>query len=262
MNWNPLRRLILLQQMPTDPAIRQANSTLDRLIIEFDSAENVIKQLSQSIKKLSDEILCMARFESKLFDDIVGSKLFDSDQSVKQTLEDWQSFTVQSSQIGDEYVIHLQRSLLDPIKKLQQTFKDLKLAIRFHEKLNLTVSKYQRRVTQYSDKTKTGTTVVKLEESKRALTIAQGEFARNSQVLVNDLSKFLSGSVEMLRPLLEGFMAAEVAWIQACKQSLDGKVNSTAQNQSVSGVGLADRLKDMQESFKSLGSLSICLDTK
>lgn len=259
MNWNVLKKLPLIHRSELDSSTQNANETLEKLVAEFDSAENVTKSLYQAAKKLPDHILCMGKFETKLTDDLSSSNLFVSDEIMRSIVEEWHSFAFVSNTVGDEYVITLQKTLIEPLKQLKLAFAELRSAIRLHDSIQFDVIKFQRKVASYSDKEKTGANLVKLQESKQALSASQREFSKRTQQLVNDLSKFLSGSVEMLQPLLEGFIAAEVAWIRACKRSLDSKTNMSSINAFETH---SDRLKTIEESFKSLGSLSICSDTK
>lgn len=255
MNWNPLRRLPLNQRPELDSATQSANEALEKLIADFDSAENITKLLYQSAKKLPDHILCTGKFETKLTDEISSSNIFSNDEFMSSIVEEWHNFAFVTNAIGDEYVITLQKSLIEPLKQLRQAFSDLRAQIRLHETIQFDVVKYQRKVASYSDKEKTGANLVKLEESKQAFAASQKEFSRRTQMLVNDLTKFLAGSVEMLQPLLEGFIAAEVAWIRASKRCIESKTHITSATNLESQQ---ERSKSIEDTFKRISALSIC----
>lgn len=242
-----------------DPTTQSASEQLEKLVAEFDSCENVTKSLQQSAKKLLDQILCMGKFELNLTDELSSSNIFVNDDFMRIVIEEWHSMAFVNNTVGDEYVISLQKTLVEPLKQLKQAFAELRAQIRLHEAIQLDVIKFQRKVSSYGDKEKTGSNLVKLQENKQALAASQKEYSRQTQQLVNDLTKFMSGSIEMLRPLLEGFIAAEIAWIQACKRTMDGKshIIMTTEVQSQ-----PDRLKSIEDSFKALGALSICSDSK
>lgn len=259
MSWNPLRRLPSIQKPELDSLTQNANETLERLVVEFDSAENVTKALYQAAKKLPDHILCTGKFETKLTDDLSSSDVFMNDEYMRTIVEEWHSFAFVSNTIGDEYVITLQKTLIEPLKQLKNAFSELRSAIRLHDSIQFDVIKFQRKVASYNEKEKTGANLVKLQESKQALAASQREFAKRTQILVNDLSKFLAGSVEMLQPLLEGFIAAEVAWVRACKRSLESKSHL---NNTTALEVQSDRFKTIEDTFKSMASLSICTDSK
>lgn len=259
MSWNLLRRLPLNQRPDLDSVTQSANEALEKLIVEFDSAENVTKSLYQAAKKLPDHILVAGKFESKITDDITSSNVFANDEYMMNIIDEWHSFTYVSNTIGDEYVITTQKSLIEPLKQLKKAFADLRAAIRLHESIQFDVIKYQRKVASYSDKEKTGTNLVKLEENKQAFAASQKEYAKRTLILINDLTKFLSGSLGMLQPLLEGFMAAEIAWIKASKRCLDSKSHiASATNLETQSI----RLRNIEDTFKSMSSLSICSDSK
>lgn len=239
--------------------MQNANETFEKLLAEFDSAENITKALQQAAKKLPDHILCTAKFETKLVDDLSSSNIYAEDERMRAIIEEWHSFASLSSGIGDEYVITIQKSVLEPLKKLRQAFSDLRASIRVHDAIQLDVIKFQRKVAAYGDKEKTGANLVKLQECKQSLTASQREFANYTTNLINELSKFLAGSLEMLQPLLEGFIAAELAWTRACKRSLDSKSRiidaTTFETQS-------ERLRLIEDNFRSMNSLSICSETR
>lgn len=279
MNWNPLRKLSLMQRPDLDSQTQNAYETLEKLIAEFESAEAATKSLHQSSKKLLDQILCMGKFETKLTDEITSANLFDSNEYMKSLLEEWHSFAFVVDTIGDEYVIGLQKTLIEPLKQLKHTFTELRAAIRLHESTQLDVIKFQRKVNSYSEKEKTGPNLVKLQEAKQSLENSQKEYARRTQTLANDLSNFLAGSEKLLQPLLEGFIAAEVAWVRACKRALETRshmcladapgsqsltrqadtpmVGIAQQQQQPAQSSSSERLKNIEDSFRAMGMLSI-----
>lgn len=256
MNWNPLKRSALSQQRPElDSTTQSANEQLERLVAEFDNAEHTTKTLLQSGRKLLDQVLCMGKFETKLTDQLSAANVFTNDTFMQSVIEEWHSFAFVSNSIGDEYVIGLQQKLIEPLKQLKHAFGELRAQIRLHESIQLDVIKFQRKVASYNEKEKTGTNLVKLQESKDALTASRREYARRTQILVNELSKFLTGSLEMLKPLLEGFIAAELAWVRACKRSIDIRSHITT---TTSIQTQSDRLKTIEDTFKALDGLSVC----
>lgn len=266
MIWNNLRKLSLMQRPEMDTMTQNANETLEKLINEFESAENITKSLHQAAKKLPDHILCTGKFETKLSDELLSSNLFAHDEFMRGIIDEWHSFAFVSNTIGDEYVITTQKTLIEPLRQLKQAFGELRTAIRLHDSIQFDVIKFQRKVASYSEKEKTGANLVKLEETKQALAASQREFARRTQLLINDLSKFLKGSVDMMKPLLEGFIAAEVAWIRACKKTIDSKpsISSITGGHSVNGElgGPSARSKAIDEKIQALSSLTICSELR
>lgn len=258
MNWNPLRKSTLNRPV-LDPTTQNANLALERLISDFEAAENATKSLYLAVKKLPDTILCTGKFETKLTDELSSSNIFTNDESMRSLMDEWHSFAFQSNTIGDEYVISLQKTLIDPIKRLKQAFAGLRLAIKQHDSKQMQLSKWQRKVACHSEKERTGANLVKLEQSKKMLATSQNEFARSTQILLNDLSKFITGSLEMLKPLLEAFIAAEVAWVKACKQSLDSKEQVI---RTIEQMSASERIRNIEDSMKRMSSLSICSDSK
>lgn len=258
MNWNSLVRTHLkrFQQRPDlGSTTENVSDQLERLIAEFDSAENVAKSLSQSAKKLLDQVLCMGKFEVTLAESTLNSDAFAEDSSMQTILEEWNSLAVVDNTIGDEYVMSLQKTLIEPMKQLKKAFAELRAQIRLMEAVQLDMIKFQRKVSSYNSKEKTGQNLVKLQENKQALAASQTEFARQSEQLVNDLTKFNTGSMEMLKPLLEGFIAAELAWIEARKRTLNQRSRLMA---ATSAQTQTDRLKVVEDKFGRLDKLSIC----
>lgn len=259
MNWNPLKRSTLNARPEMDSITQNASETLARLVAEFDSAENVTKSLYLTAKKLPDHILCTGKFETKLTDDLSSANLFSRDEFMQNIMEEWHDFAFVNNTIGDEYVVSLQRTLMEPLKQLKQAFCELRAAIRLHDSVQQDVIKFQRKVASHGEKERTGANLVKLQESKQSLAASQKEYANRTQTLINDLSKFLTGSVDILQPILEGFIAAEVAWARACKRNMDNRTHITATTQVETQ---SDRLKNIEDSFRAMGSLSICADTR
>lgn len=258
MSWNLFKRSSLFQHR-TELESSTKSEQLERLVAEFDSAENVTKSLQQSAKKLLDQLLCMGKFETKLTDELSAANIFENDELMKSVIEEWHSFAFVSNTIGDEYVISLQKTLIEPLKQLKQAFADLRVKIRLHDAIQLDVIKFQRKLASYSEHEKTGTNLVKMKRVEESLNASRKELAYQTKSLVDDLSHFLTGSIEMLTPLLEGFIAAEVAWVRACNRSMDSRSQIASTTEMLTS---SDRMKNIEDSFRALGVLSICSDSK
>jgi hypothetical protein len=262
MNWNSLVRSHLkrFQQKPdSGSANENASEQLERLIAEFESAENVTKSLSQSAKKLLDQVLCMGKFEMTLTEGLISSAVFAEDVAMQGVLDEWSSLAIVDNKIGDEYVITMQKTLVEPLKQLKRAFAEIRAQIRLMETVQLDVIKFQRKVSSYNSKDKTGQNLVKLQENKQALAASQAEFARQTEQIVKDLTTFNTGSMEMLKPLLEGFVAAELAWIQARKRTINQRSRLVS---ATSARTQPEWIKSIEESFKKIGALSICSSSK
>lgn len=279
MSWNFLRKPVsskLYQPQDLDQATINANLALSVQLTEFNAAETCLKSLYTSIKKIQDNILCTGKLETKLTTDLVNAKLYierDDDQddsremTMDEAIETWRTIALSSYSLNENYVISLQRYVIDPMKRLKQAFTDLRLAIRAHEVTQNNLNKWQRKVSKYGDKRRTGNNLVRVEEAKRQLSLAQGEFSRSSQRLLEDLSHFLSGSPELRRPLVEAFAEAEVAFMEANRRIVKSQMRNESRLASMKGrskfassASFSSRhsLVQSNDCFRKLDQLSIC----
>lgn len=279
MSWNFLRKPVsskLYQPQDLDQATINANLALSVQLTEFNAAETCLKGLYTSIKKIQDNILCTGKLETKLTGDLINAKLYierDDDQDDSQELtmdeaiETWRQIALSSYSLDENYVITLQRYVIDPMKRLKQAFTDLRLAIRTHEMKQNNLNKWQRKVTKYGDRRRTGNNLVRVEEAKRQLSLAEGEFSQSSQRLLEDLSHFLSGGTELRRPLLEAFAEAEIAFMEASRRIVRAQMRNESRLASTKGrfktastTSFSSRhsLGQPNECFRKLDQLSIC----
>lgn len=262
MSWSSLRSLTLRHnRADLDPVCQSENELLDRLVSEFETVEGVAKTINQAARKLSAQILCTSRFELSLTNNLsYRTSLFMQDNFMRDILDGWSSFASTSQQLGDEYVLSLKKSLIEPLQLMQRAFHELRAKIKTHNNLELIVIKLQRKVANYHDKERTGSNLVKVQEIRKMLAVRRQEFSRLTQQLVASLSRFLTESLLTLRPMLEEFIAAELAWIHSSKRSMERRLFSPFQCDWVQSQGARNR--SMEDSMRALGSLSICSDSR
>lgn len=299
MSWNPFKRSIstssrLNQPQDLDQATVNASLALGKLLTQFELAESSLKAFYSSVKKVQDHILCTGKFETKLTSELASSRLHIEDendddycQTMDMAIASWRSIALASNTLGENFVITLQRYVIDPMKQLKQAFIDLRVAIRLHDMKQNQIVRLQRKVSKYSEKKKTGKNLVQFEEAKRQLSQAEGDYSQNIQILLNDLTKFLSGSTKLRKPLVEAFAGAELAFMESSKKIVDEQLETSAQggkkfgsscftqqrgeaqsstssssgpqfkNQSATFSGFSSS-NIINESFRKLDELSIC----
>lgn len=199
----------------------------------------------------------MNKVESKITNDLSSSNQFTDDQNLRNILEKWHSFACDSNAAGEDYVVALQKVLLNPLKQMRQAFADMRNAIKTRESVHSDMLKFQKKVIYYNEREKTGTNLVKLEESRQAFNSSQSEYTRRTEALTKELSHFLSGTVSLFQPSLEGYITSEIGWIHNCQTSFDNQLNLPAIKQDQSVVELS---KTIEENFVNMSKLSICSD--
>lgn len=254
-SWNILKKAVRRFKPDFDYRTQEASQILDRLIVEFDGIENAVRSLNQTAKKIPDILLAQNKFDLKLVEDLSNARLFDSDEQMKNVIEEWHKIASDANSIGDDYIITLQKTFNNSIKQLRQSFAEMKSAIRLREAIYSDVIKYSRKVVLYEEREKTGTNMVKLAEAKQDLIASQEEFSKRTFALTSELSKFLHSGIDMFHPSLEAFIASEMVWIRTCQRSINNQPTINEAIRYEREVGSRKRIID--ESFERLNSLSI-----
>lgn len=249
------------RQCQLDPSTDNANEHLDQLIGNLESNEHVSKTIQQSATKLIDEVLLLGKLETNLTHDLTcKTNIFICDERIRDILEDWYSFAGIQNNLTSEYVITLKKNLIEPLKLLKHAFDEIKTQIRANCALQLVVIKLQRKMAGFVDRPMTGKNLVKKQELRRTLITTQTEYAKQTQKLINDLTKFSSGGMEMLTPLLSRFLSSEIVWVHSSKRAI--QLQTYCLDSSYLHENPADRIRTIDDTMRSLDALSICRESR
>lgn len=174
-------------------------------------------------------------------------------EELRKIVEDWHTFGCESKKNGEDLVINIQKTVIDPLKQFQGAFAEMKNALKRKEQLQNDCLKYNQKVQKYSDKEKTSNNLVKLEAAKNSLGLAQEEYQVQQDVLARELPLFIESRIDYFQPSLAAFIRSETQYWGDNVQSFNDHNSTIAATNFTS----ADITRLQQQRLNSINTLSI-----
>lgn len=172
---------------------------LDKQINRLNSTETATKKVHKEAKKLSDVLLANNRFDCKLTNDLSNSVLCQQHETeLRMLVEDWHSYNSETAHHGEDFVLNLQKTIVDPLKKFQGAYSEVKVAIKKRDQLHQECQKFTAKIAKFKEKEKTAQNIVKIDQAKNAQTSAEEDFQQQNDLLLHELPLFLDSRVGRL----------------------------------------------------------------
>jgi len=211
MSWNPLKKLGKSQSMVgSQPVI--SNENIDNNVTALNQAEVTTKKLHKECKRLTDGILSVNRFESKMTTDLSNSVLCQEDPHLRSVVEEWHTFTVESINNGEQFATIIRKTVTEPLKTWQKAFNEVKDCVKRYEQLRSNLAKYNQKKHKYTEKEKTSHNILKLKNISEDVTNTQQEYNIETQVLNRDIPLFIDSRVDYFQPSLAALIRSEAQY--------------------------------------------------
>lgn len=185
----------------------------DRVLRRLSLAEAATNRVKKESKKVNEALLAMNRAEVKLTDDLSNSSLCQQHEpQLRELTEEWHTFNRQLTNCTDDLNINIQLIVLEPVKRLQLAFKEVRALLKKRDHCHSEIESYSNKVAKLSTKEKTGPNLVKLEQIKQQLAAHEQEFAKYNQLIMDQLSPFIDARIDYFQPCLEGLVRAEALY--------------------------------------------------
>jgi hypothetical protein len=99
---------------------------------------------------------------------------------------------------------------VEPLKRYTANFTNVQMELKKREQLLQDCSRCQQKVTKYTGKEKTGTNIVKLQNSKAALNSAKDEVLKQNAQLLQEIPYIRNTRIEYFQPSLEALIRGQV----------------------------------------------------
>ncbi|XP_013383159.1 bridging integrator 3 [Lingula anatina] len=170
------------------------------------------KKLYKDMKRCTEAAAALSKCESKMSQDLVASSLCQSEPDLLLLVEDWNAAVVRLDLLMQEMNTNAQKAVVEPMKKFNSVFPSVQSAIKKREQSLQEYNKCQSKVEKYQDRERTGPTVVKLENAKKALNAAKEEFEYLNSQLMEDMPRLYEGRMEYFRPCFQALIRSQVAY--------------------------------------------------
>jgi amphiphysin len=220
MSWNPLRKFSSggvkgtgagSSQMGSNSSVVPKDSEdMEKQLMRLTAAETSTNKLKRDAKKLNESIIALNRIDCKLTNDLSNSTLCqEHEPHLRLLTEEWHTFNYQSTKCADDLSVNVHRIIVDPVKKLQQSYKEIRVLLKKRDHLHQEIVGLTAKVSKLAEKEKTGPNLVKLEQGKTALAAAQEEFTKQNNLIEAELPDFVDARIDFFQPSLEGFVRSE-----------------------------------------------------
>ncbi|CAG2119736.1 unnamed protein product [Medioppia subpectinata] len=212
MSWNPLKKLSKSQSMVGSQQVMNINDNIETNISALNQAEVTTKKLYKECKRLNDCILSVNRFESKMTTDLSNSVLCQEDSQLRQVVEEWHTFTIESIKNGEELATIMRKTVIEPLKTWQMAFIEMRAAIKKYEQMRCDLQKLNQKKQKYTEKEKTSQNIVKLMNITEKLSNTQQDYNIETQVLNRDIPLFIESRVDYFQPSLAALIRSETQY--------------------------------------------------
>ncbi|XP_054165868.1 bridging integrator 3-like [Oppia nitens] len=207
MSWNPLKKLSKGQSLSASQTL--TNDNMETNISALNQAEATTKKLYKINKRFSDSILAMNRFESIMTTDLSNSVLCQEEEQLRSVIEEWHTFTIESIKNGEEFATTIQSTVIEPLKRWQSAFNEVRACLKRYDQLKNDLNKYNYKKQKYTEKEKTSQNILKLNNICESLTTTQKEYNLETQVLNREIPVFIESRIDYFQPSLAALIRSE-----------------------------------------------------
>ncbi|XP_050395390.1 bridging integrator 3 [Patella vulgata] len=252
MSWNPFR------SSPKKSVItRTEEREFDKEVKKLEELDQVTKKLYKDVKRSTEAKQVAAKSERKITQDLLNSTLCQTDEELKQQVEDWDRSVNKLEVYTHDMSNCVQKTVIEPMKKFSSIFPGVQTAVKKRDQALQEYQKCQMKVDKYELRDRTGINRVKQESAKKSLHAAREEFMYRNTALKEDMPKLRNGRIEYIQPSFESLINSQTTY-----NTEAFKIYSESYFQM---NGLMETTKEeykdrIQKNLSSIKSLSITVD--
>lgn len=203
--------------------------------------ESVNKKFYKDVKAYIEKLDELLKSENKLIANL--SKIVESndasslavmnnnssaDQIDTERLKSINELLNEHTRHCDHFKQTCQSSVIDPMKNLSLIFPQFSQAVNKREQSLKELSRLQKQLEKVQEKERTGPNLVKVNELKQSVQIANAQFHKENSVLMDELPKFYASRVDYIRPCVNCLIKSQLDFYEKYKNFYDqvlGKLN-------------------------------------
>ena len=276
MTWNPLQKKPFLC---VKPALSQGLSThmedreLEMCFNNLQNLEENCKKLYKEVKRYEECITNLHKMEQSMTSELTNSPLIHEDANLRKVAEHYQSVTYQMGHNTDDLAQLSQKTVVDPLKKLNPEFGAIAAALKRRDTALSEALKAKAKWEKAEKLEKTGANTVKADQAKKAWLAARDEYEAQNKLLLLELPQFYEKRVDYFQPCLQALVRSQVNFygetnglfthlVSASTESSHGQDQD--QEQAIDGPSAITKVKsdqefqeDLDKQLSALRSLSI-----
>ena len=212
-SWNPLQKK---QFLCVKPALSQGLSThmedreLEMCFNNLQNLEDNCKKLYKEVKRHEECITNLHKLEQNMSSELTNSPLIHEHSDLRKVAENYQSVTYQMGHNTDDLAQLSQKTVVDPLKKLNPEFGAIAGALKRRDTALNEALKAKAKWEKAEKQEKTGANVVRTEHAKKAWTAARDEYETQNKLLLLELPQFYEKRIEYFQPCLQALVRSQV----------------------------------------------------
>ncbi|XP_074641052.1 bridging integrator 3-like [Tubulanus polymorphus] len=226
MSWNPFKR----NDAPRRSVIsKSAEREFERDVKKLEELDECGKKLNKDTKRCIENSGTLVKTELKLSQDLTQSSLYQTDEQFKMLTDDWAHAITRLDLLTQEKNAVHTKTMVEPLKKFSSIFPGMRAAVKKRESSLQEYTRCQEKVDRYRERERTGPNIVKLEQSKKALTVAKEDFETQNQILREDLPRLYEGRIDFFEPCFQALIKTQVTYFTEAHKiysELSGKMTS------------------------------------
>ena len=213
MTWNPLQKKPFLC---VKPALSQGLSThmedreLEMCFNNLQNLEENCKKLYKEVKRYEECITNLHKMEQSMTSELTNSPLIHEDENLRKVAERYQSVTYQMGHNTDDLAQLSQKTVVDPLKKLNPEFGAIAAALKRRDTALSEALKAKAKWEKAEKLEKTGANTVKADQAKKAWLAARDEYEAQNKLLLLELPQFYEKRVDYFQPCLQALVRSQV----------------------------------------------------
>ena len=247
MSWNPFSR----NTAPKKSVIsRTEERELVKEVKKLDRLAETSRKLYKDTKRWVETNNAVAGSEHKITQDLLSCQLCQWEPEFFRQIEEWNKTVEKQAQCMRELNGTVQKTLVEPVKKLNGVLPSIDTAIKKREQSLQEYMKCQAKLEKYQDRDRTGQNIVKLDTCKKSLAAAKQEFTHQNDALKEDIPKFIDMRTEYIQPSLESLIRSQVTLNSESFKSYTELADHLGKNEENS----------IQQTLADIKALSITVD--
>ena len=142
--------------------------------------------------------------------ELSNSPLIHEHENLRKVAENYQSVTYQIGHNTDDLAQLSQKTVVDPLKKLNPEFGAIAGALKRRDTALNEALKAKAKWEKADKLEKTGTNVVRAEQAKKAWIAARDDYEAQNKLLLLELPQFYDKRVDYFQPCLQALVRSQV----------------------------------------------------
>ncbi|CAD5122499.1 DgyrCDS10923 [Dimorphilus gyrociliatus] len=222
MSWNPFQKHVIMPR--TNAISKMEEKEFEKEVRRIEMLQENSRKLYKDMKNVQEALSDQSKIESKLANEMSSSGR-DNDE-LKVLFDAWYAQVTILTSLTGEQVTNIQKTFTEPMKKFTQYFPSTLQAISKRNQSLFEYSKCFSKVEKYQGRERTGSNVVKLENSKRMMDKCRKEYETQQKILKLSLPQFYETRVDYVRPSLHSFIQNRLNYATEAHKRYEQAANS------------------------------------